>query len=440
MSGRMTGVRTARSAARAVVMMTVLLGTALSTGASTTPAAAQIIAPPAPRAEIEPGSQLTVYLMTMGEGDLVYERFGHNALWIHDPVAGTDNTYHWGVFDFDEPGFLWRFIRGRMWYAMEAFPAFHAIQAYPRMNRSVWIQELNLTPAQRRELVDFLEWNRLPENRSYRYDYYYDNCSTRLRDALDRALGGQIRAQTVQLPARETFRSHTRRVTTNAPITYTGLMIGLGQGVDHPITVWEEMFLPLSMRESVRHLTVTGPDGTNVPLVLSEQALFLADRPPLRQAPPRWWPGYLLLGLVLAGLLLGLGHVAARSRAARAALAAVGGGWTLITGLLGLVLTFLWGFTDHAAAYHNENLFHFNLLALPLAALFPALVHGPARPALNRATVALAGAVAALSGLGLLLKPLPAMFQVNGELIALVLPVHAALAIVAFLLTRQARA
>jgi hypothetical protein len=401
------------------------------------PAGGQIAAPPAPPAELEPGSELTVYLMTMGEGDLVYERFGHNALWVHDPVAGTNNTYHWGVFDFAEPGFLWRFIQGRMWYGMEAFDAFHAIQGYPRVNRSVWVQELNLTPAQRRALVDFLEWNRLPENSSYRYDYYYDNCSTRLRDALDLALGGQIRDRTRDLPAGETFRSHTRRVTANGPITYTGLNIGLGQGVDRPITVWEEMFLPLSMRESIRDLTVTGPDGAEVPLVRSEQTLFTADRPPLPQAPPTWWTRYLLLGAGIGGLLLALGHVSSRSRPARAGLAALGSAWTLVVGILGCLLAFLWGLTDHAAAYHNENLFHFNPVALPLAVLFPALIYRPAQPAVRRWAPAAAVAVAALSVLGLLLKLLPGMIQVNGELIALTLPVHLALAVVAVLLSRQ---
>jgi hypothetical protein len=401
------------------------------------PVAGQITAPPAPPAEVEPGSELTVYLMTMGEGELVYERFGHNAIWIRDPVGGTNNTYHWGVFDFAEPGFVWRFIQGRMWYGMEAFDAFHAIQAYPRMNRSVWVQELSLTPAQRRDLVDFLEWNRLPENSSYRYDYYYDNCSTRLRDALDLALGGQIRARTEGLPAGETFRSHTRRVTAHDPIAYTGLNIGLGQGVDRPITVWEEMFLPLSMREIVRDLTVTGPDGAEVPLVRSEQTLFTADRPPLPQAPPRWWPRYLLLGAALAGLLLALGHVSHRSRSARAGLATLGSAWALTAGILGCLLAFLWGFTDHAAAYYNQNLFHLNPVALPLALLFPALIYQPARPAVRRWAPALALAVAALSLLGLLLKPLPGMIQVNGEIIALTLPVHLALAVIAVLLARQ---
>jgi hypothetical protein len=433
------------------------LGVALALGA---PVSGQITAPPASPLDLEPGSELTVYLMTMGEGDLVWERFGHNALWIHDPVTGTDHAYNWGLFDFDEPGFLRRFIQGRMWYWMDAFDAHLTAQAYTRANRSVWIQELNLTPRQRHDLAEFLAWHRRPENRFYRYDYYYDNCSTRVRDAIDRALGGQIRDQTVDAPSGETFRSHTRRASANDVLTYTGLAAGLGPDVDREISIWEEMFLPLAMRERVRALTVVGADGREAPLVLSEGTMFVADRPPMLETPPRWWPWYLAVGLLLAALVLGLGHVAAggpsapeggagraaratgstgAARAARATLAGVGVAWALVAGLLGVVLAGLWAFTDHSAAYHNENLFLFNPLALGLVVLVPMLLYRPGRA--DRWAVGVAALVAGLALLGVLLKPLPWLGQVNGELIALALPVHLAVAVVAFLLaTRTNRA
>jgi hypothetical protein len=382
----------------------------------------------------EPGSELVVYLMTMGEGDLVWERFGHNAIWIHDRASGTNHTYHWGLFDFDEPGFLRRFIQGRMWYAMGAADADAMVAAYVRANRSVWVQELNLTPAQRLELVRFVEWNIRPENRHYRYDYYYDNCSTRVRDAIDHALGGQIRSQTGDAGAGETFRTHTRRVTTNDVLTYTGLMVGLGTGVDGEITLWEEMFLPLAMRETVRELTVEDATGGRAPLVRHEQTYFTADRPPLPRTPPRWWPGYLLVGAALALAILALGHFAARSGAARAGLAATAATWSMVAGILGVILAGLWLFTDHAAAYRNENLFHLNPLSLALVVLVPLMVFRPGR--WGAWAMGAAAGVAGLSALGLLLKPLPWLYQVNGEIIALALPVHLAVATVAFLMTR----
>jgi hypothetical protein len=410
----------------------VCLGIALSLGA---PVSGQITAPPAPPLEVEQGSELTVYLMTMGEGDLVWERFGHNALWIHDPVTGTDHTYNWGLFDFDQPGFLRRFIQGRMLYWMDAFDAHLTARAYMRTNRSVWVQELNLTPRQRHDLAEFLAWHRQPENRFYRYDYYYDNCSTRVRDAIDRVLSGRIRSQTERAPSGETFRSHTRRASANDVLTYTGLAAGLGPDVDREISIWEEMFLPLAMRERVRALTVLDEDGREAPLVLSEGTLFVADRPPLPAAPPRWWPGYLAVGLLLAAAFLMLGHFAARSGAARAALAGLGAGWALIVGLLGVVLAGLWAFTDHTAAYRNENLFLFNPVALGLVVLLPLLLYRPGR--YDRWAGGVAALVAGLAVLGILLKPLPWLQQVNGELLALAIPAHVALAAVAYLLATR---
>ncbi len=423
----------------------VLLAAPLSLAGPLSPGAqGQVQASPSPTwsQAREPGADLVVYLMTMGEGDLVWERFGHNAIWIHDPVAGTDHTYHWGLFDFDEPGFIREFVQGRMYYSMGAAHADDMVRAYMRANRSVWIQELELMPRQRQALADFVAWNIRPENRFYHYDYYHDNCSTRVRDALDRALGGQILAQTGGLPSGYTFRDHTRRVTTNDLLTYTGLMAGLSQGVDHEISVWEEMFLPLSMRERVRHITVTDDDGRELPLVRSEQTLFVADRPPLRQQPPRWWPGYLLVGLAAAMLILGTGHLAARSVgargvAARAGAGAIGGLWMLAAGLLGVVLVGLWGFTDHAAAYRNENLLLFNPLALPLAVLFPLLMGGRGGARLERWTVGLALVVAVAGVLGVVFKLLPWFHQVNGELLALAVPIHMAVAAVSWLLVHQ---
>src|SRR4029453_11507821 len=113
---------------------------------------------------------------------------------------------------------------------------------------SVCVKRLNLPPPARLQLREFLRWNEQPENRFYHYDYYRDNCSTRVRDALDRALGGRIHEYATTRPTDKTYRFHTRRLTANDPLVYTGLLIGLGQPVDRPISAWEEMFLPLALR------------------------------------------------------------------------------------------------------------------------------------------------------------------------------------------------
>ncbi len=371
----------------------------------------------------EPGSELTVYLMTMGPGKYVWERFGHNAIWIHDPVRGTDQTYNYGLFDFGQENFLLRFIQGRMWYWMQGFPAQSYVASYRRVNRSVWVQELEIPAKARRELQAFLEWNERPENRFYHYDYYRDNCSTRVRDALDRALGGLIRKQTGTRPTGRTYRFHTLRLTANDPPIHTGLLLALGQPVDRPISAWEEMFLPLALRVHLRNLTVPGPDGRPVPLVRSERTLFQSSEAPPPPEPPSWFAGYFATGLAIGGLALGLAVAAPGSRPARFGFLGVAWIWLLLSGVAGLVVAGLWGLTDHAAAHRNENILQADLLTLPLLWLVTRLVFGSQSAA--RPAVLLATAVFALSLLGILLKPLPSFYQVNSGIVALALPAHA---------------
>jgi hypothetical protein len=370
----------------------------------------------------EPGSELTVYLMTMGPGRQVWERFGHNAIWIHDPVQGTDQAYNYGLFDFHQQNFLLRFIRGQMWYWMQGFPARSYLRLYIRDNRSVWLQELNLPPKSRLELQQFLQWNERPENRFYHYDYYRDNCSTRVRDALDRVLGGAIKSQTSNRATGATYRFHTQRLTANDPLIYTGLLVALGHYVDRPITQWEEMFLPVKMREHLRGVSVTGSDGRTMPLVKSEQTLFQATAPAPPEAPPNWVVAYLALGLLIGAAILLLGRAAQVRRLARFGFAGAIAFWGLLIGLAGSVLAGLWGLTDHVAASRNENLFQVNPLALLLLSglLFLVRERRAGRASLRLVALALAG----LSVLGLVLKALPGFHQVNGSVIALALPVH----------------
>ena len=361
--------------------------------------------------------------MTMGPGKRVWERFGHNAIWIHDPVQGTDQAYNYGLFDFRQHNFLLRFIQGRMWYWMQGFPAQSYVESYRRANRSVWVQELEIPPAARLQLQQFLEWNEQPEHRFYHYDYYRDNCSTRVRDALDHALGGRIRELTAGMPTGRTFRFHTLRLTANDPPIYTSLLLALGHPVDRPISAWEEMFLPLAMREHLRKITVLGPGGAELPLVRSERTLFEATEPVPPAEPPFWLPYYLIAGLAIGSAAFGLASAGRSRRPARTAFIVLTCVWALLAGIAGLILAGLWGLTDHAAAYKNENLLQADLLALGLVWLVPRLASGS--PPAARSALRVAGIVTALSALGLALKLFPAFYQVNGPVIALALPVHA---------------
>jgi len=394
--------------------------------------------PPAPLPARLPGSELTISLMTMGVGARVWELFGHNAILVEDHARGTARAYNYGMFDFRQENFLLRFIQGRMWYWMQGFDLGSTVEIYRRANRSVWVQELNLSPAERTALRDFLEWNERPENRFYRYDYYRDNCSTRVRDALDRVLHGRLRVQTDTIRTHHTYRFHTARLTASDPLLYTGLQVGLGEPADRPLSAWDEMFLPLELRTWIRQVTVLDPSGREIPLVRSERTLFLASQPPPPETPPHWLLGYLVVGAGLGACLAWLGSRAANSGAARRAFGGVAWVWVVLTGVAGGILVFLWAFTDHAVAYRNENLFQANLLPLPLLLLVPALLRGGAWA--RHPAVSFAALLAASSLLGAGLKIFPGFSQDNLEVLALALPANLGLAAGVAAFTRRLKA
>ncbi len=386
-------------------------------------------------AQPEPGSELTVYLMTMGPGDEVWEKFGHNAIWIHDSVRNTDVAYNWGLFDFDAADFFPRFLKGDMRYWMGGFDKEGTLDFYRRANRSVWVQELNLTPAQRLSLDRSVEWNALPENRYYDYDYFRDNCSTRVRDALDSALGGVIQRATADVQSGTTYRSHTRRLTQDVPWIYLGTLLGLGQPVDRQISRWEEMFLPVRLHDDILGIRVADASGRSVPLVKSDAVLFVSSREPERLEPANHIGVYLVAGMLVLFVSLLLRYLAGGgSNGARISLLVVTGLWSLMVGVLGTALAALWAFTNHVYSYQNENLLQANPLSLVLTMMILASIgrRGPAgggEGMVGSRTSKLAWMVAGLATAGIALKILPAFHQVNGEIIALMLPAHLGIAL-----------
>jgi hypothetical protein len=200
----------------------------------------------------------------------------------------------------------------------------------------------------------------------------------------------------------------------------------MGHSVDRPISAWEEMFLPLEVRDQIRKVVVPGNDGVLAPLVREERTIYESDVYSFETAPPKWTPWYLLIGALLGGLALGLGRKGTESRGARTGFMMLGTFWYLVMGFGGLILLGLWGFTDHLVTRHNENVLQLNLLALPLVVLLPVGLRrgGYWGRAALRGSLLVAGVALA----GLVLKVLPAFAQVNLEIIALVLPVYLGLA------------
>lgn len=403
-----------------------VLGTSASASAQTTPSAPPFPAARAGSATLAPvdplhqsGQNVTISLLTMGTGEQVWELFGHNALWIHDNVTNRDTVFNWGVFSFHQEHFIPHFLQGRMLYSMGGDSMENVLAAYRYWNRSVWSQELDLTPAQKDSILVTIQRNALPENVNYRYDYYRDNCSTRVRDILDHALGGPLSVQAAGLTD-ATYRWHSLRLMQgNLPIML-GVDIGLGRPSDVRLTKWQEMFLPRKLHDFIAHVRVLDSSGTLKPLVRGERVLFQATREPEPAAPPDLGLWLLFGGVMIAAVMTSLGFMATPLHPVmRFAAAVVSGVWSFAVGLLGTLLVLLWSVTDHVFAHANENVLLFNPLWLGLAVLLPIyLWSGRAETATRR--LSLVTVVLALTALGL--HVLGISRQDNVPLIGLVLP------------------
>ncbi|WP_312320730.1 DUF4105 domain-containing protein [Stenotrophomonas sp.] len=353
-------------------------------------------------------------IVTMQPGEIFFERFGHDAIVVQDPVSGQAISYNFGYFDPSEPDFIGRFVRGDMMYYLVALPLEQDLSYYAETGRGANLQWLDLSPQQARTLAASLAERAKPENARYRYDYYTANCATMVRDAIDEALGGGLHAQLSGRSRGNTYRSESVRLASPAPWMWLGFDLGLGPYADQPLSRWQEAFVPMRLADALRQVKNT--DGR--PLVQAEQELL-----PHRIAPEpaefarRWWP-WLLCGLVLAAGVLAL-------RQRRRLLGGLALPLWLLCGIAGGLLTFLWGFSAHHAAWANRNLLQLSPLCLLLLPGAITLVRGRVPGAWFRV---LLWTVALLSGLGLVLHWLTLQPQINLQWIVLLLPVHVVLA------------
>ena len=383
------------------------------------------------------GSELRVYILTFGPGDDAWEKFGHNAIRIVDPSAPLkkrDVLYNWGTFKFDK-SFYWKFVQGRLLYQMSSDPTIPLVEYYAEvLHRTIRQQELNLTPAQKLQLHDLLLQTDTDANRFYLYDYYRNNCTTKIRDVIDQLINGQLAAASKGVPSGASYRFHTDRLDADTLWLYVALEGVLGNPVDRPIDRWQETFLPEKLHDRLNEVMVN-IDAKPMPLVKADRVIYQSPRPAQPLNPPHWTLWFFCAGMLLAGLFIGLGRLARRHWAARWAFVIVSLPWLFLMGVGGAIILWAWLFTDHIVARPNENVLHVSILALPLLVLLPRLAFGYRRGA--KFARGLSATLVAISLLGILLKALPLFYQVNGVIIALCFPPNLALAYVCWRLERE---
>lgn len=304
--------------------------------------------------ELSPAAKIMVLTVTPGHEEL-YAAFGHSAIYVFDPVNRIDKVYNYGTYYYNQPHFYLNFARGYLLYGLSvsSYDRFQGYYAY--FNRQVVAQSLDLSHKQTQKVFDFLENNAKPENSMYYYDYFYDNCATRIRDVFVEVLGEDI-----EFPDHFTTNpNHTIRELTDHYIEEEfawgklGIDICLGLPMDKTLTDYEYMYLPDYLYQGMEAAKVK-KDSTWAPAVANERIL-LYSRP--MDYPIPWFTPVIAFSLLAA-----LGFILLLIQIKKGILFR----WFdfilfFSIGLIGLLLFLLWTATDHNAAANNFNL----LWALP---------------------------------------------------------------------------
>ncbi|MBS4014216.1 MAG: DUF4105 domain-containing protein [Bacteroidetes bacterium] len=291
-----------------------------------------------------------VYLLTASPGNELYSVFGHSAIFIDDPYNQIDRVYNYGTFDFNTPNFYIKFIRGKLHYMLSVAPIRYFEYEYRMSGRGVVKQKLNLTIEEKQKIFEFLEENKKPENKYYLYDFFFDNCATRIRDVFD----NQAEIHWHEYPyefEQTTLRELVRKYVDNLKWEKFGVDVALGMPVDRRATAWEYMFLPDYMAVAFAH----AKKGNGENLVLEE--IEIAPKT-LKEKKPGFFTPLVAFWSLFVLVFFGLAYSSTRKAVAKI--------WLFILGFAGIALLPLFLFTDHIT--FNPN-FSF-LWALPTNALF----------------------------------------------------------------------
>ena len=305
-----------------------------------------------------------ISLLTCAPGSEIYALFGHSAIRYEDPARGEDWVFNYGMFSFKDPNFVMRFVKGETDYQLGVIPYRYFEAEYALRGSSVYQQELNLTDAEKVKLIGLLRENYLPANRVYRYNYFYDNCTTRARDKIEESIGGKV-----VYPESDrvvSYRDILHEFTAGSEWSEFGIDLCLGSEADEPIDERKQMFAPFYMLAAARGAVIQRGDEV-VPFVREETKIVeaeLEDEPAFPLSP-------MTCALLLLACTIGI--VIWGYRKGRQCLV-----WNVLMfalqGLGGCIIAFLFFFSLHPTVGSNWLLILFN--PLPLLYLPVMIVRG----------------------------------------------------------------
>ena len=297
--------------------------------------------------EYKLSKQSEISIITVGPGDILYEAFGHSAIRVSDPVIGMDNIFNYGLFDFNQPNFYTNFVKGRLLYKVgkQSFGRF--ITSYNYQKRWMKEQVLNLSQVEKQDMYALLEQNVLPHNAEYLYDPYFNNCATKLRDITKDILGNRV-----YFPSSFSNDSYTMRQLMNKELHWNtwgnfGINLALGNTLDKAITAEDYMYLPDYVYESFRKANKL-KNNVDTPLVKNEKLLLNFKEIKIK---PKWYNPFFIFSIALLLTIIITYRDQKRNKRTKLLDFSI----FFVTGLLGLVICFLWFFTNHSTTPNNFN-------------------------------------------------------------------------------------
>ena len=299
-----------------------------------------------------------ISILTIGPGAELYDKFGHSAFRIHDPETGQDVVFNYGVYDFDTPNFYTKFAQGKLLYQLGVtyFEPFY--KSYVNQNRWIKEQTLNLDQAEKQAVSDFLWKNAQPENKKYKYDFFFDNCATKIRDVVQEVLGNKLEFREDHITEAYTFRELIQQNLNSNSWGSLGIDVALGAVIDRKAQPIEYQFLPDYVFKGAAN-AVIHRNGETEPLVKTTQVLFENTSKSTENnfiLSPLFILG--IVGLLIVFITYRNYKENSRSRYLDAII-------FFFTGLIGIFLLLLWFATDHTATANNYNL----LWAFPISIL-----------------------------------------------------------------------
>lgn len=301
------------------------------------------------QAQIRPiTSNAEISVLTCAPGELIYEHFGHSAIRVQDKTAGVDYVFNWGLFSFDSPNFVWRFVKGETDYQLGIQYYRNFIKAYKDDKRQIYEQKLNLTDSEKEALYAAMIENYKPENRVYRYNFLFDNCATRIDKMISSNISGEIIWN--DTGESKTFRELIDEYVPIFHMNNFGMKLALGLPTDRSATFHEQMFLPDYVLTSFQEATVKRGDQIQ-PLVKSTGKIFEDD------SVHKIWndskkPFYFLLLFPILILFITFGIELRKKVRYRFIDFTI----FFIYGLGGFVLLFLWFISVHPCTTWNLNI------------------------------------------------------------------------------------